>query len=269
VGAGDRQDRGEDRDESEPATAGSRVVHLGTAVGCGVFAALVGSGPAALRLANVYGENRAWLLLAACATPFTTLAVLLLREAYVGLRAYMGAGRNFVRVFVSLWFGASAVWLDLLGVVLRATTHHHALAGVTFALTGVMGVLASGLLAHRIAGRIEALRSKGFVRTHALLSAWVYGLVAVLVLAAARSLHTKLAPESAAVIVDVIALGLASALAARPELRAFRTLAYLGPIAAIVLVALGVAGFSRDLGALVDLHAPAFGALLDVVGRGT
>ncbi len=252
---------------SEVPTALSRVVALGTAVGCGVFAALLGSGPAALRLKDVDGERRGWLLLAACAVPFTTFAVLLLREAYVGLRGYSGHQRNFVRVFVTLWLGSSAALLFVLGRVLRATTHHHALAGVTFALVGAVMALAAGLFTHRIARAVEALRTRGHFRAHALLSTFAYAIVAVTVLAAARSLHAKLPAGSAAVMVDVTALVLASALAARPELRAFRTFAVLGPVAAAVLVALGMTGFSSDLGALIDLRAPAFGALLTLLGR--
>ena len=250
-------------------TAGSRVIAIGTAVGCGAFAALLGSMPAALRLQDVDGERRGWLLLAACAVPFTTLAVIIFREAYVGLRAYSGSARNFVRVFASLWLGSSAVILFGLGRVLRATTHHHALAGATFALAGAVVLVACGLFTHRIARAIESLRTRepAHVRAHALLSTLAYGIVVVTVLAAARGLHTKLPTGSAATMVDVTALALASALAARADLRAFRMFAALGPVAAIVLIALGITGFSPDLGALVNLRAPAYGALLELLGR--
>jgi len=237
-------------------------VDLGTAAGAGLFAALVATGPAALRLSSLDGESRAWLLLAASATPFTIAAVLVMREAYTGLRAYVGEARSFVRLFVALWLSSATVAFDLLGAVLRATTHHHALAGVTFALVSLFVVVAAGLFSHRVARIVDGLGA----RASSSLSILAYAGIALLVLGSVRHLHSKLPAESAAAMVDITALVLASALAARPELRGFRTLAVFGPIAAIAVVALGLARFSPDLGQRVVHRASVFGELLHALG---
>lgn len=248
-------------EESEVETRPSWLVDLGTSAGTGLLAAFVAAGPAALRLSSLDGETRAWLLLAAAATPFTIAAVLVMREAYTGLRAYAGDARGFVRLFVTIWLAISTVAFDVLGAVLRATTHHHALAGVTFALVALTVVFFAGLFAHRTARLLFTLSA----RASSSLSVAVYAGVALLVLASVRHLHAKLPAESAATMVDVTALILASALAARPELRGSRPLAVVGPLAALAVVGLGLARFSPDLGQRVLHRAPAFGELLSAL----
>lgn len=255
-----------DRITTPPRAASAIVADLGTAIGTGVVAALLGSLPAALRLSDAGGANRAWLLLAGAATPFAAVSVFILRDAYGGLRAYMGEQRSFVRVFVALWLGTVAASLDALGRVLRATTHHHALAGVTFALAAVMVVVGAGLATHRAARLIDGLRGRGLPRLHALLTTAVYALVAGMLLMAARHLHGKLPAESAATMVDVTALALSAALAARPEFRGFRSLAIFGPLAAVAIVVVGLMRLSPELGALVSSRAPAFGVFLHILG---
>lgn len=250
--------------------AATTLLDFGTALGCGLLAALVGAGPAALRLsssdagdAGVHGL----LLLAACAIPFTTLAVLVFRQAHTGLRAMIGKPdtaseqRGFVRTFVSLWLLSFSPLLFVLGSVLRDKTHHRPLAGATFALVGLVLLLGSAFVSHRLARLLDRLRERQ-ASLHSALTFALYAMVVVMLLLAARKLHAKLPVESAATMIDTTALVLAAALAARPELRTIRLLGAVGPLAAAFVLVLGLTRVPPDLVHLTTERAPAFAALL-------
>ncbi len=250
--------------DKETSRSSQALAELGSALGCGLLAALLGSGPAALRLSSSDGGDRAWLVLAACATPFAAIAVGVLRETYAGLGALMGQQRSVLRVFVSAWLLTSAPVLFALGALLREKTHHRPLAGATFALVGLAVLLGTAAFSRRVALTIEKLREP-MPRLREAAAAIVHVAVVALVLYGARKLHAKLPVESAATMVDVTALGLACALAARPELRPFRLLAVVGPVAAVGVVVLGMTQTRPDFVALASERAPAFAILLSVL----
>jgi hypothetical protein len=250
-------------DSIRPQPPANRLVDIGTGIGCGLLAAFLGSGPAALRLTDAGGE-RVWIALAATATPFTVVAVVILREAYAGLRSWMGERRGFFRVFVTLWLGSIVPVLYVLGAVLRTHTHHRPLAGATFALVGALMLVACGAFARRLAAFVEMLRASGHSGVSAVLSTGAYVIAFGALLFAAHKLHARLPAESAATMVDTTALALASALAARPELRPIRALAILGTLSAVVVLLVGFTRISPDL---VSTRAPVFAALLAIFGR--
>src|SRR6476646_2260137 len=113
---------------SIPPPEGSRVTRFGSAVFAGTAASLLASIPAALRIAPAadadLGVSGVWLGLAGAALVPMVALVPVLR----------GARRGFGSV---LWTLASLDALRVWGALLRKTTHHHALAGTTFALVGL------------------------------------------------------------------------------------------------------------------------------------
>src|SRR5579872_5733842 len=111
-----------------------RVLRVGTAVGLGVAASLGCTLPAALRVSGSgltdAGPLRAWVALAAAALGPMIATVLILRAARDGLRAFGGEGAELRAYGAGLWLASLLVGFSVFGSVLRATTHHHALAGV-------------------------------------------------------------------------------------------------------------------------------------------
>src|SRR5260370_19944491 len=116
---------------------GSLVLRFGTAVGLAAGAALAPALPATMRisgaLASGHGLGHVWLALAAATLGPMVAAIVVLRGAREGLRAFGGSGAGLRIYGVGLWLASLLVGLSLFGGILRATTHHHALAGVTFA----------------------------------------------------------------------------------------------------------------------------------------
>ena len=95
---------------------------------------------------------RAWVALAAAALVPMVAAVVVLRGAREGLRAFAGPGAGLRAFGVGLWIASLIVAFTFFGGVLRAHTHHHGLAGVTFAFGALGLAIAIGprLRAHRL-----------------------------------------------------------------------------------------------------------------------
>ena len=137
------------------AADGSFVVRFGTAVGLGAVAALAGAVPATLRVASVATEGpgaaRVWLALAAAALVPMVVAVVVLRGAREGLRAFGGPGAGLRASGSGCGSPRCSSGSRSSAASSARTTHHHALAGVTFAfgaLAFALGVR-RGLRAHR------------------------------------------------------------------------------------------------------------------------
>jgi hypothetical protein len=250
---------------------GSGIVRFGSAVGVGVAAAFVCTVPATIRVAaavaNTEGPPLVWSALAAAALGPMIAAVIVLRGAREGLRTYAGPGAVLRACGVGLWLASLLVAFALFGSVLRATTHQHALAGVTFAFGAVALAAASALVCARgvailgnasAAARYTAVVLLPFIAFLAL--SWV----------GIRFLHAIAQdPASAAAgstVVDVLAFTLAAFFAAGSSLSFQRTLALMGPPLAIVVAAIGVTTL-RDapLREAIDERAPAFGPAVDWV----
>jgi hypothetical protein len=266
-----------------PKPGPTRVLRLGTAVGLGAAASLACALPATMRVAAVSAEGavRVWVALGAAALAPMVLAVVVLRGAREGLRAFGLSPRpssdgdwtapvdtSERRAYgVVLWLTSLLVLLSVYGSVLRATTHHHALAGVTYAIGALVLAFGSAVACARIVailgGAPEGLRRAGGA-TLAVLTAAALAWVAVRFLRAASA--DAASAVAAATVVDVLAFGLAAGFAARPTFAGRRGLALVGPPVAVMLTLLGLMTL-RDapLRSAIDERAPAFSTVVDLV----
>ncbi|WP_394845815.1 hypothetical protein LZC95_53405 [Pendulispora brunnea] len=248
----------------------SRLTRFGSAVGVALVASVLASGPAALRVTSSLEARGIWPGLAAATLVPMIVSVLTLRQARVGLRAFsLGDGRK--RSWsLFLWVGFVFFTLLAFGAMLRATTHHHALAGATFAiLTGAAAIvlvpisLRLGSIAARWQSENRRVLLAAFV---VVLLAGALGVMLVLarILPGGASGAT---PAVSANLVDVLAFAMAALLASRPEFEARRTLALFGPPVAAALFIFGVRYLSASpiIGVTVDQRAPAFGPAVSIL----
>ncbi|HEX3342934.1 MAG TPA: hypothetical protein VHS09_00125, partial [Polyangiaceae bacterium] len=244
--------------------AGSFVVRFGTAVGLGAIAALAAAVPATLRVSSVAAGGaatwRVWFALAAAALVPMVAAVVVLRGAREGLRAFAGPGAGLRAAGAGLWLAALLVGLTLFGRVLRASTHQHALAGVTFAFGALFYAAGSAV----VCGRVVSLArgAPEFARRGLLLilgTAAVLALVYVGLRFVHGASHDAASYGAAGTVVDVLAFGLAAFFASRRSLVARRAIAMVGPPIAVVVVALGVTALrTSSMRDAVSEAAPVF-----------
>ena len=255
--------------ESAPAEA-PPVVRVGHALAMAVVCALVAVMPAALRLAAhsdpSMGLPRAWILLAGLAVLPLAFASALLRGAATGFRG-LGPDAAGGRLVGSLAWGAwMLAFLFVLGASLRAKTHHHALAGVTFALAALAAGLFFALLARRFRSVLRSLEARG--ATSRVVTVFVIGIPLLFLAFALRDAGAALDASSRATIIDGSALGLAALFGARLELPARRELGAVGLPLALVLAGLAVF-MLRDAATreAFDGNAPALAWLLSLFGQ--
>ncbi len=251
---------------------GSALLRFGTAVGVGVGAALACTVPATMRVAAMVATTQGlplvWSGLTAAALGPMIAAVIVLRGAREGLRVYAGAGVALRAYGVCLWLASLLVAFALFGSALRATTHQHALAGVTFAFGAVAAAIASALVCARLVA-ILGNASAGARYTAAGVLAFVVFIALAWV--GMQFLHAIAQDPASAVaggtVVDVLAFTLAAVFAARPSFSRQRAFALVGPPVAVVVAAVGLTSL-RDapLREAIDEHAPAFAPAADWVG---
>jgi hypothetical protein len=245
-------------------------LRFGTAVGLAAAAAMAGALPAALRVGAGLGQDgtgRVWTGLAAASLVPMVGAVVVLRGAREGLRAFGGTGAELRAYGVALWASTLLVGLALLGGFLRATTHHHALAGVTFAF-GAVG--AAALLALVCVRVVAILRQASATVRGVVALALAMCVFAALGGIGMRFLHAAsqepASAPAAGMVVDVLAFSLAALFAARRSLAARRALAVVGPPVAVAIAALGFSALGDpSLRAAIDERAPAFAVVADRV----
>lgn len=250
---------------------GSSVVRFGTAVGLGAAAALVCALPATLRVASVADAGasapRAWVALAAAALGPMVAAVVVLRGAREGLRAFAGPGAGLRAFGVGLWIASLIVTFTFFGGVLRAHTHHHGLAGVTFAFGALGLAIGSGLACARIVSLARA--APDFARRGLVL---ILGAAAVLALGFVGLRFVRGASVDAAsygaagTVVDVLAFALTAFFASRPSLAGRRAIALLGPPIAVVVAAVGVATWREPpVREAIGVRAPAYAPVVNLM----
>ena len=215
--------------------------------------------PSALRVASfVPSGPGTWIALAACATVPATLAVAVLRSAREGARTFASDDASLAAWSVGAWVLATFLALTALGAVLRATTHHHGLAGVTFGLVGLAMATFVALLVRRVAaiGR----RAEPFTRAALLGTSLVALAVAALLVAlrAARASDVAFPPDTSDALVDALAFAIATGFLSRPALMGSTWLARLGLPLALGVLGLGFALLARDapLVEAIRAHAP-------------
>ena len=220
----------------EDEEASSFVTRLGTVVGGGVLAAAASSLPAELRIGDGGSVVRAieqWLALAALLTPLAILVVAVFRRGRVGLRILAG-DRGPLFAAAALWWAVLELGiLSVFGAVLRAKTHHHGLAGVTFAILGLLSGLVVFMLAVRGARMLQKMPPGGHRVALIVAASAAFVVIALVGISTSRAagLHT------AAALVDTLALIVSSAIASTRAMARWRPLAVAGvPIAAAILL---------------------------------
>lgn len=228
-----RQDPADESDDSS-----TLVMRLGTVVGGGVLAAVASSLPAVLRIGDGGSFVRAleqWIALAALLTPLAILVVAVLRRGRVGLRILAG-DRGPLYAAAALWWAVLELGvLSVFGSVLRAKTHHHGLAGVTFAILALVSGLAIGLLASRGVKMLLRMPAGGHRVALIVAASAAFIVVALIGLRTSRAagLHT------AAALVDSLALIVSAAIASTRAMSRWRPLAVSGVPTAVALLLLG------------------------------
>jgi hypothetical protein len=264
-----RPPQGADPLHEDDADAGaSLVLRIGIIIAGGVIAALIGSMPAALRLG---GEGSIgtlitrWIILSALWLPMAVISVAVLRRARVGLRQLLGERASLLVIGVLWWSVIMLGLLAVVGAVLRKTTHHHALAGVTFAFFAVI----SGIVVALLARRTTSMLGRGGSKLQKVGMSIVAGcavLTVVLVLvrtARATDLH------AAAGMVDAIALSICGVMTSSRAFTRVRPLAVVGlPVAILVLViGLTLLRFDPKLHPILQAGAPLHALILDLFGH--
>ncbi len=256
---------------ARPGETGSLVSRFGTTVGLGAAAAMACALPATLRVSRALGGAESpllvWVALAAIALVPMIASLVVLRRAREGWRAFGGPGASAFIYGVSLWLVVLVLGLSVLGRFLRATTHHHALAGVTFALAGLALALGAGAACARIVSVLRAV-SPGVRRALALVLSLVAGAGLLwLALGCARaSSHDAVSAGQVGIVVDDLAFVLAAAFASRHALVIRRVLALVGPPVAVVVLAVGLHALGgAPLREAVRERAPAFAVAADVL----
>jgi hypothetical protein len=256
--------------EPDAAGEGTILTRFGTAVGAALVASALATGPAALRIASLDGPSGAWPALVASTLLPMLLAVGVLRRARVGLRSFAGSRA----LAIGIWIPSLFVVMVVLGAALRATTHHHPLAGATFAILSLVAAIGLAPFASRVATILTRWHADGRLvplATTALVTLFVVGFVSVRVAhgLGAASASTPPTGSGATVLVDLLAFGMAALLASHPELATRRVLALFGPPVAAAVFVLGMTNLlqSSTLASAVDERAPAFSAAVHAVAR--
>ncbi|WP_437761235.1 sulfatase-like hydrolase/transferase [Sorangium sp. So ce281] len=219
---------------------------LGEACVLGLGVASLSAVPTALRTARAGASFLDGLLVGtAVLLPLVTLALILSRAAGRGFRGIVGAGGQRLAVLrVALWIGVAFPVLAALAALLKATTHHRGLAGATFGVLGLAGVVAAALVTQRLVALGDRLAARG-VKPWLLAAAGtaigVVPLVAAFAPLAAHAASTTGDPGTAvrAAIVDGAIALVATALVSSVDLSAAvgRIAGVAGvPLAALVLM---------------------------------
>jgi hypothetical protein len=218
-------------------------------------------------VAEEQGALRVWLSLGAAALLPMIASVFVLRGAREGLRAFAGTGLGMRTFGVALWLASLLVALALFGQVLRAHTHHHGLAGVTFAF----GALALASVSALVCARIVAIARAASPFVRSTVVTILTGVTAIALgyvgLRFVRGASQDAASYGAAgTVVDVLAFALMAFFASHRGLAGRRALAFIGPPVAVALAALGISTL-RDpaVREAIAERAPAFAPVVDQV----
>jgi hypothetical protein len=227
---------------------------------------MVGAIPAAARVAAAtHSVLGSWLALAACGLVPAVAAVALLRGAREGMRAFGGEDATLVVWAAATWAMATSLALAAFGAVLRALTHHHALAGVTFGLGGLVVAGGVALVVRRLANIARALDPWG---RSALVVVTLVTLGAALGVFAFRVGPDVFGGEPAPdALVDGLAFGIATVALSRGSFAHVPGLARGGLPLALGVGVVGFALLARDahLVQAIDEHATLFAPVAALV----
>ena len=250
---------------------GVLVLKVAAAIGLAAAGALTCTFPAAMRVAaGLAGDLpavRAWSALGAAALLPMGLSVVVLRGARQGLRSFAASDAGLSAFGAGLFLTALLAGLSVFGELLRETTHHHALAGVTYACGALAFAVVCALGSARVVAILRSLSARA--RRAAMVLSGGAAVVVIGLLAARFVLAVIQDPASSAAgatVVDVLAFAVSAATASLPWRAARRPLALVGPPVAVFLAALGVTTL-RDppVRRAIGESAPAFAPAADLV----
>jgi hypothetical protein len=250
-------------DAAEEDPQASLVTRFGTAVGAGVVAAAVASLPPAMRMGG--GVPAAFLTLAAVATPFAIAAVGILRRARAGAKIVAGDRLDAWIAGVLSWATFQMLFAAAFASVLRKHTHHHGLAGVTFAIAAALVGIVLAIVVARATRWLSRL-GRRFRRGAAIVA--TLATLIVLAVAGVRTAHAE-GLHTAAALVDTLAFAIVCGAASSRVVADRKPLAVAGVPAAAVVVALGLASLHGDpaLREAVANGAPLHEMFLSVFSR--
>jgi hypothetical protein len=221
-------------------------------MGGAALASLACTGHAAARLASAGAGPwpKAWLALAACALIPAFVLVAALPRA-LGVLATLDAEKARARwVGLFSWLFMMQLALFAVGTILRRSTHHHALAGVTFAIVAVGAAVVLALVAARLA--VIATKSELTARAAVVASA-------VLAVGALAFVARSLSEIGRTSLIDAAAFVVAVGLASRAPRSTW--VAFGGAPIALLVFVLGTV-FLRNSGAVmevsIDVLAPLY-----------
>ena len=251
--------------EQEPESE-SFVLRVGFVVAGAVLSTVVSSVPAALRMGEEGSAARAlqqWIVLSALGLPACVVAVSVLRRARAGLRLLVGERTTPLAIGVLWWSVVELGLLAVFGALLRKTTHHHALAGVTFAIFALVTGVLVGVFAHRAASMIA--RGGTSVQKVGLVVAGGAGFLVLLLIGVRTSRADGL--HTAALLVDALAVAVTATVASSRLLLRFRALAIAGVPAAVLVLMVGLTTLRFDprLGESLVESAPVHAAIIELI----
>jgi hypothetical protein len=211
----------------------------------------------------MFRAGTGWMALAAIAMPIAVLFVGVLRRARSGARLVAGERIEVVASGVLAWTTLQILFTGFFASLLRKHTHHHGLAGVTFAMFALFSGVFFALLVRRVMTRLAVLPAAAH-RLALVLTALMTFLV--IIVAGVRTAPAE-DLSTAAGLVDSLALAIACGIASSRLIAGQRPLAIAGvPTAALVLV-LGVASLhgNAPLREALGKSAPIHGMLLSVL----
>lgn len=247
--------------ESQPLSV---VAQVGVALGGAALSSLACTGHAAVRLTPAgVSWPVAWVALAAAAFLPAFVLLLGLPRAMVAMLAFDPKSTRTRWTALFLWVALMELSAFVVGKFLRQSTHHHALAGATYAVVALGLAVAVGLFAVRVSWLVARLGEVA-VRVGVVGSA----LAAVAVLA---FLARALGDTARLTLIDGAAFVVAVGLAARASRVSDPKVGYIGGPIALVLFVAG-AWLLRSQGSViasaVDAFVPLYGKpALFLVGR--
>jgi hypothetical protein len=250
--------------------SGSRGLRLGAIFASAVLAAVLASVPAALRSVGqsasppIPAAALPWHLLAlvALATPVCVFSVWVLTHARKGLRLLAGEESIAAMAGLAWWLVVELGILSLAAALFRKVTHHHALAGVTFAVVALGSGAFVGLVAWRTTARVGRA-GRGFAK--AALGLATLSLALAIVISGLRLSKTEAAAPLTITLLDAVALGISLLLASPTWIGRLRFLTIVGlPTAALlVIVGLTALRFDPELARAVSRTAPLHGLIAE------
>jgi hypothetical protein len=256
--------------EAPPGEPESWLSRFGATVGAGALGALIAATPATLRIESL-GEpcsrGGTWALLCAAVIVPMSAAVVVLRRARAGFVALGKRDSVAPATTVVLWLASTFVALTALGSLLRALTHHRALGGVVFAGSGLFSATALALVCTRLTKIVLGLprAARWGLGT---LGGVMLGLGVVVVrVKVAQGFGAPFSTAESAKLVDGLAFALSALLASASPVVHRRTLAFLGPPLAVIILVLGVSSLFAcpRLRDAVEEQAPLFSGLVGLV----